>query len=472
MFETKKFNFGREFQVRALALMRRKFDFLTAAVSIVKPEYFEDKALSWAFTTIVAHYQDYALCAELRVMENELQKAVTAGRVRKEDEDACATLIAEVEAEDVALGDAYTVDQVVRFCRRQEVRRALLEVAPKTESEDQDVWEEIEQRISTACNTGANSINIGTSYFAEYAQRCQNRFLDEAQRCIPTGIDELDKYIGGGLRAGQLGVWLGGTGTGKSVALPHCGKFAVMHKLKVVHYTLELNEIEVSTRYDAAWTGTPLYDLKDQSRAVEKKLHGLLAKYGEALLIKGYPTNTATIETLKTHLVALRSNTGFIPDLVVVDYGDLIKATSNYNDEYADLGTIFKDLRGLAETLNIPIWTATQANRTSTDQEVVGIEQMGDSFKKAQIADIVIAIGGTREDKADNIITLNIAKNRNGPTGKNIAIRTAYDRMCFFDPFNPPPADRKRKPVLPDGQFNSQAPALPRPPRRAPRQEA
>lgn len=448
--------------------MRRKFDFLLTATAIIKPEYFEDKVLSWAFTVMVSHYQDYAVCAERRVLENELDKAVAAGRLKNDEAVTALALIKDIDETNVSDGDPYTVGEVVRFCRRQEVRRALLEVAPQTESEDAEVWDKIEDKISKACNVGAHSISLGTSYFAEYQQRCRERLLDEGQRVIPTGISELDVLLGGGLKAGQLGVWMGGTGMGKSIALPHCGKFAVVKKLKVLHYTLELNEIEVATRYDAAWSGVPVYDLKQNSTKVEDKLSQLLSRYGEALIIKEYPTNTATLDTLKHHLMSLRSTAGFIPDLIVLDYGDLLKPTSSYQDAYEDLGTIFKDLRGLAGELNIPIWTATQSNRTGNNQEVVDLDSVGDSFKKVQIADVVIAIGGTPEDKGENIVRLNIAKNRNGPDKRVIAIRTAYDRMCFYDPVAEPPGPRKRTPVLTNGE--DKAPGLPS--RRAPRSVA
>lgn len=467
MLETKKFSFGREFQVRTLALMRRKFEFLITSVAIIQPEYFEDKVLSWAFTTFVDHYNTYGTCAEKRHLDNELDKAVAAGRLKNDEGAEALSLISEIEETDVSDGDPYTVNEVVRFCRRQEVRRALIEVAPQTESEDSEVWEKIEERISKACNVGAHSLDIGTSYFGDMEQRLKNRLLDEGQLVIPTGIADLDAFLGGGLKSGQLGMWMGVSGSGKSVVLPHCGKRAVIGKWKVAHYTLELSEFDVATRYDAAWTGIPLYSLKQSTQQVQQRLGHLRTMYGEALIIKEYPAGVATVETLRQHIVAMRNTLGFRPDMLVVDYGDLLKPTTTYKDKYDDLGTIFTELRGLAQELKIPIWTATQANRTGNNQETIDIDQIADSFQKIMVADVVVSLAGTKQDQEEGIVRLTIAKNRNGPQKKIIPIKTAYERMCFFDQFAEPPGDRKRTPVPPNGAPNGRAPGMPRRPPRA-----
>jgi replicative DNA helicase len=155
--------------------------------------------------------------------------------------------------------------------------------------------------------------------------------------------------------------------------------------------------------------------------------------YGDSLVIKFYPTKTATISTIRSHLQQLRNNK-FYPDLVIVDYADLLKPTSNYNDQYADLGATFADLRGLAGELNIPVWTATQVNRAGIMADAPDIEHVSDSLQKMMIADIAIAIAMTKEERAVHRARLFIQKNRNGPAKREVQIHTAYDRMCFYRP--------------------------------------
>lgn len=431
-----KFVFDREFQIGVLGLMVQNYDFLVVGTDLIKPEYFEDQTLVWYFQTIRDYFLDHHLRPTDTVLKNELLKAAKSGRVK--DDDLASYLDVFKKIKEPVSESAYLTSEVVQFCRRQAVRRALLEVAPQLDSHDYDVWGSIENKVRDACNVGAHAMNIGTQYFLDYNERIRQRSEGEDRITIPTGITELDYRIGGGLKSGQLGVWMGGTGAGKSVVLPHCGKRAVVGGFKVVHYTLELNEQEVSDRYDSSWTGVPAQELVDNASTIKEQLDKLAKRFGNRLVVKFYPTRTATVATIKTHLRQLL-NLGFKPDLVIVDYGDLLKPTSSYQDEYSDLGVIFADLRGLAGEMQVPIWTATQANRSGMAAETLDVEHVSDSLKKMQIADLVIAICMNREERATKQARLYLAKNRNGPAGVSIPIQTAYDRMAFYVPITPDP---------------------------------
>ena len=145
--------------------------------------------------------------------------------------------------------------------------------------------------------------------------------------------------------------------THNSIFLPHVGKRAIINGYKVVHYTLELDEKDIAERYDACFSSIPVYDLIQESNNLELKLQALKAKYGNSLVIKFYPTGSASVNTIKNHMTQLHG-LGFVPDLVIVDYGDLLKPLTSYHDEYSDLGKIFEGLRGLAGEFQVPVWTA------------------------------------------------------------------------------------------------------------------
>lgn len=429
------FHFDHNFQVGILALMTQSKDFLLTAASLVRPEYFEDRALIWVFQRICEHYENYTVTADRLVLLNEMKKSVLSGHIKKVD---LVNYMAVLDGLNTIIdAKEYVTTEVVRFCRRQEVRREMLALAPLTDSQDDEVWNDIETRMSKACSVGAHAVDIGTQFFLHYPDRLHARMMGEEGLVMPTGIPDLDVLIGGGLKSGQLGIWLGGTASGKSIALPQCAKRAIIAGYKVVHYTLELNEQETATRYDASFSTIPVYDLQYQTMRVGDKLGFWNTKFGNSLIIKEYPTGMASVNTLRQHLISLRS-VNFIPDLIVCDYGDLLKPLTNYNDEYADLGAIFRDLRGLAGELKIPLWTASQVNRAGIHQEVNDVDSIGDSFKKAQIADIIISICATREELEANTLRLYLAKNRNGPPKRQVKIRCAYERMCFYDPFGLP----------------------------------
>jgi replicative DNA helicase len=400
---------------------------------LVLPEYFEDRILSWFFVSIRNYYLDYRKKPTKLVLERELERDATKNKIDKDDLTHYYNTLNKIEELGQDTSDIeYVTKETIRFCKRQSVRKALLEVAPMTDSNSDDVWDNIEEIVRKSTLVGNSALDIGTQYFEDIIQRLSHRTQFDTKIIIPTGIPELDKYIGGGLKAGQLGVVVGGTGAGKSIYLPHVGKRAILNGYKVAHYTLELDEKDIAERYDAAFSSIKLSDLLPKSKELEKKLTKLKTKYGNSLLIKFYPTGTASVSTIRNHLTQLNGH-GFVPDMVIVDYGDLLKPLTNYHDEYSDLGKIFEGLRGIAGEFQIPIWTATQLNRSGMSAEIADVEHIGDSIKKAQIADILVAICMNKQEKENNEARLHVAKNRNGPSKVIVHIKTAYDKMKFYD---------------------------------------
>jgi replicative DNA helicase len=130
---------------------------------------------------------------------------------------------------------------------------------------------------------------------------------------------------------------------------------------------------------------------------------------------------------------------GWRPDLIIVDYLDLLKPLTSYSDEYADLGAIAVALRGLAGELGVPVWTATQANRMGMVADVIDLEHVGDSVKKVQVADVVLALCSKPEERNANLLRIFGAKNRNGPAKFSLKLRSAYDMMMLSDITQPVP---------------------------------
>jgi replicative DNA helicase len=432
-----KFPFDREFQIGILALMAQRYDFMLTAVELLEPDYFEDKILVWFYQTMRDYYLNHQEQPVVKpVVQNELRKAAVAKKIKpqevKEYADIANEMLKPVNAQN------YVINEVVRFCRRQAGRKVYLETAPLMDTADEDTWDDIIDRITAAASIGNNHLDLGINYFATVSERVRSRYAGDQRTVVPTAITPLDYKLNGGLKSGQLGIWMGGTGGGKSIALPHCGKAAVCHGFKVAHYTLELNEQDVADRYDASWGDVPFQDLRAHGKNLISRLGNLAqgpgvpnGPYADSLMIKDYPTGTASVNTIKSHLKQLASS-GWVPDMLIVDYGDLLRPLTSYNDEYADLGAIFRDLRGLAGIYDIPVWTATQVNRAGLNAEVVDIEHIGDSLKKAQIADVIVAICSTREEREQNILRLFGAKNRNGPGKFVIEIKSNFEKMVFY----------------------------------------
>ena len=229
---------------------------------------------------------------------------------------------------------------------------------------------------------------------------------------MTTGWKTIDDITKGGLGRGELGVVIAPTGAGKSMALVHLGAQAVKAGKNVVYYTLELLDTVVASRFDSCITGIRLQDLttlKDEVYDEVKDLEG-------RLIIKEYPTKSANVNKLKQHLEKLRF-TGFEPDLICVDYGDLLSPISSYKEKRIELETIYEDLRGMAQEFECPVWTASQTNRSGLNAEVVTMESISEAFNKCFVADFIFTLSRTITDKNNNSGRIFVAKNRNGPDG-------------------------------------------------------
>ena len=221
------------------------------------------------------------------------------------------------------------------------------------------------------------------------------------------------------------------TGVGKSHWLVALGANAMRNGKNVLHYTFELTEHAVGLRYDSNLCGMASNDVQDHKQLVidTYKKKGL-----GRLIIKEYPTGSATVMVLRNHIEKLLLK-GFKPDLVIIDYADIMRASKSYDSLRHELKLVYEEIRNLAMELEIPIWTASQANRESAQADVVGLENMSEAYGKAMVADVVISISRKASEKATGIGRLFIAKNRAGKDGIvfPISIDTAMSMFEILD---------------------------------------
>ena len=252
------------------------------------------------------------------------------------------------------------------------------------------------------------------SHGHDFIQDFEARYVKISRDPVITAWEEVDKITRGGLGKRELGAVIAPTGAGKSMALVHLGAMAVAMGKTVMHYTLELAEGVVGNRYDSCLTGVPLQHLHDYKDQIKEKIIQLDGQ----LIIKEYPTKSATTKTLESSLERLRQR-GIEPDMVIVDYADLLRpVTTNYRQELRhNLESIYEELRGIAQKFDLPVWTASQTNRSGLNAEVITMESISEAFNKCFVADFICTISRTAEDTVEGSGRMFIAKNRNGPDG-------------------------------------------------------
>lgn len=307
------------------------------------------------------------------------------------------------------MGDlSYVKDKSLDFCKKQAFRNAL-ETAVDMIQIDQ--FDEVVDLMKNALSVGTTP-SMGHDFFEDM----EARFTRTSRHPIPTGLSVLDAkdILNGGLGRGEIGVVVGATGTGKSHMLVNLGAAALRIGKNVVHYTFELSETAVGLRYDSNLCFIPSNDIPERKEEViefYKESEGL-----GRLMIKEYPTGTATVQTLRSHIDKL-SLKGFIPDIIIIDYADIMRSARQYESMRHELKKVYEDIRNLAMEKNQPIWTASQSNREGANSDIVGLENMSESYGKAQVADVVISISRKPQEKASGLGRLFVAKNRAGRDG-------------------------------------------------------
>jgi len=306
------------------------------------------------------------------------------------------------------MGDiAYVKDKSLEFCKRQAFKDALEKSVELIQTEK---YESVLTIMKEAISVGMPN-SSGHNFFDDI----EARFVQINRQVCPTGLERLDApdILRGGLGRGEIGVITANTGVGKSHFLVAMGCAAMRAGKNVIHYTFELSEHETGKRYDSNLCGIPSNEIIERKNEVIEKYKNMnLGK----LIIKEYPTGSASVHTIRNHIEKLTLK-GFKPSLVVIDYADVMKSTREYDSLRHELKLIYTELRNLAVELNIPVWTASQANRDSSKSEVVGLENMSEAYGKAQVADIVLSISRKPLEKSEGTGRIFVAKNRAGRDG-------------------------------------------------------
>ena len=292
----------------------------------------------------------------------------------------------------------------IDFCRKQNLKEAMLKSVGLLQNCS---FDEISTVINDALKLGSEN-NFGYDYMTDF----EARFVPRYRRPCTTGWKEVDQICGGGLGKSELGVVVAPTGAGKSMVLVHLGTQAIKEGKTVVHYTMELQDTIIATRYDSCITGYPLSDIINFKEEVYDEIKDL----DGTLIIKEYPTKSASTATIKAHIAKLIKR-GITPGMIIVDYADLLRPTVIRKEKRSELESIYEELRAISTECQCPVWTASQTNRSGLNAEVITMEQISEAFNKCFVADFIFSISRTIEDKQNNLGKMFIAKNRNGPDG-------------------------------------------------------
>ena len=416
--------YGKDFQEKIFQALLTDHTWASQMMEVMTAEYFEIKYLQYLASRFFDFHNKYKNFPTLQLLVSIIKDELKTGNdiiLREQVIEYLSRIKTSPN-----LGDLkFVKEKCLDFCKKQVLKQALEESVQAISNEN---YESVLNIMKDALSKGAQS-TTGHDFFEDY----EARFTKITRVTCPTGIPQLDKkgILNGGLARGEIGVITAPTGVGKSHFLVNVGASALKVGKNVVHYTFELTETAVGVRYDSHLCDIPSLEIYERKEEVLSNYEN--NNFGR-LIIKEYPTGSASVLTIRNHLEKLAMK-DFIPSLIVIDYADIMRSTRSYDSLRHELKLIYEELRNLAMELKIPIWTASQANREAADKDVVGLDNMSEAYGKAMVADVVVSLSRKQLEKSTGAGRLFVAKNRAGKDGVLFPVRidTSKSKISVID---------------------------------------
>ncbi len=411
--------YGPQFQMKVISSLLTHKEFLQNINDVLSDEYFSNPAHKWVISEIINYYEKYHTTISMDILKVEMKKLgneVLRASIKEQLREAYKADIEDLK---------YVQEEFSTFCKNQQLKKALLNSVDLLKEGDYD---SIKYLIESAMKAGQDK-NIGH----EYKKDTESRYREDHRIVVPTPWGPINDLIQGGLGNGDLGLIFGNPGGGKSWTLVALGGFAVKMGFNVIHYTLELSESYTGRRYDAFFTGIEVDKLQEHQKEVEEITTDLPGE----LIIREYPMGKTTIHTIESHIQKV-TDLGIKPDLVIIDYIDLLSTRKRNVDRKGEIDDIYTNTKGLARQLNIPIWSVSQVNRAGAKDNVIEGDKAAGSYDKMMITDLSISLSRKKEDKVEGTGRLHIMKNRYGMDGLtfNVDVNTSNGRIEIGDHYD------------------------------------
>lgn len=375
-------------------------------------------------TAILNHFDKYGTVPSRAAVEDALEKS----GLDVEDMDSFVD-----ELYEAVKSTKYIREKVVRFSWGEKVRQALEASAELLEAGSYD---EVRKTMMSALTSGQKESQQGFYWgektldrFKEYKES-KNGFKKNA---VSTGLTCLDQQMDGGLGAGELGVIIALPNKGKTAMMVNFAKAAIMHSVNTTYYTCETSARNIARRLDMSITGFDKAQLRLKRKTAYSILEPIIEKAKRSLYIKEFPTKSATVGSIAADLDVLANRDGFHPSLLIVDYAALLRSEKQYDEKRFDIASIVESLRGLGKEKNIPVWTPHQSNRSGANEELLTMQNSAECWELSQIADVMVSLNQTPDEKRMNQMRLHFAKNREDGSGSTHMVDFDPSRSRFSD---------------------------------------
>ena len=418
-----------------LYLLKHDLEFFSEIMPLLKPEFFDFPAYKNLFLGISTYYDEYRKLPSDRVLPDYILNQVSGASNDGIDYEGT---IAEINSFDKSCIDdrEFLLDTVEMFARQKAMEHAIRKaVGILNEEGDPGAVEEL---VKSALLVN-RSVDVGQDYFTDVNTRLQRNAEDNRDQLIPTAFITHNRNLEGGLARKELAMVAAPPGVGKSLYLVNQGATAIREGKNVLYVSLEMSEDKIAGRFDSVLSDLNNKDLKEKPLAklkLKEVLSEIKEKSSGRLIIKEFPTGACNVNQLRAYLVQLRLHRDFVPDLLIVDYLELLRPNRQIDAEYQAQQRISEELRGLAVEQNALVWTATQTNRQARRVNIITDAELGDSYGKIRTADWAISLNQNQEEYDDGVMRVFVMKARDSKQHYLINVSVDYSTLRMKEPFN------------------------------------
>ncbi len=405
-------------------------------VPYVKDEYFEDPSEKLVFKLIqeyILKHNDLPTKQSLSIDLDQLD-GIHESEYTKSSE--IINSLNKPESTDIT---PWLVEQSETFCQDKAIYNAVVNAISILEGNEKT---HLSKGAIPTVLSDALAVSFDPHIGHDFIEDAENRFdfYHRIEEKLEFDLEMFNKITKGGLPKKTLNICLAGTGVGKSLFMCHQAAAALSVNKNVLYVTLEMAEERIAERIDANLLDIPISQLEEIPRDMyKKKIEKLKGKTKGKIIIKEYPTASASAMHFKNLLGELKLKRNFVPDIIFIDYLNIctssrIRAGANVNS-YTYIKSIAEELRGLAVEHDVPIVSATQTTRTGFTSTDIGLEDTSESFGLPATADFMFALISSEEMEELNQMLVKQLKNRyNDPTSyRKFIVGVDRSKMRLYD---------------------------------------
>jgi len=411
-------------------------EYLRKVLPFLKEEYFSDRTERTLFNEITSFTQDYNTPPSIEALSIAVKEKTN---LSDDEVKNCETYLTEINNHRQEQTEVqWLVDKTEKFCQEKAIYNGVLRAISILDGKDKAQ----DKGAIPSILSDALAVSFDTTVGHDYLENSDARFdfYHRKEERIPFDLDYFNKITKGGLPTKTLNIALAGTGVGKSLFMCHVAAGAMVQGKNALYITMEMAEEKIAERIDANLLNVTLDDLIDLPKEMyDKKVAKVKEKVTGKLIIKEYPTASASVTHFRTLLNELNLKKSFVPDIIFIDYLNIccssrIKAGANINS-YTYVKSIAEELRGLAVEFNVPIVSATQTTRSGFTSSDPGLEDTSESFGLPATADLMFALITSEDLEAMGQIMVKQLKNRYNDPGyyKRFTIGVDRAKMRLYD---------------------------------------